>query len=683
MMKMIKFSWLAVLAVAAVGCKPKAQSDETPPPARTVFFDKSGMDTTVKPGDNFFLYANGTWLKNTKIPPTEVGWGSFYILYDDNQKELHGILENVSANNNAAGSLEQKVGDLYKSGMDTATIDKRGYEPVKPQLAKINAVKDYKDLVKLAADGFKNGDGFLLGFSISPDDKISTHNAAHFDQTGMTLPEKGYYLKTDSASVKIRNAYVKYIAKLFTMTGVDASAATAKANDILKLETEIAKASLAPVELRDPVKNYNKFAVKDFQKQLPDVDLMDAFNRMGLKTDTVLVGQPGYYKALDNLLKTEPIGVWKDYATFDAINSAATSLSKDFRDAHFDFYGKVLYGQKKQKERWKTMVARVDGSLGDLLGQLYVKKYFTPDAKKRMLDLVNNLQNVYRDRIQKLDWMGPDTKKKAVEKLDAFMKKIGYPDKWKNYDDVTISKDAFYENLQSLAHHDYAYMLSKMGKPVDRTEWQMTPPTVNAYYNPTFNEIVFPAGILQFPFFDKNADDAINYGAIGAVIGHEMTHGFDDQGRQYDKNGNLKDWWTSTDAAQFKKKMDVLIKQYDGFIVLNNMHVNGHLTQGENIADVGGLAIAYQAFKNTPQGKGSTKIEGFTPDQRFFMGFAQVWRAKYTDEIQRTLVNTDPHSPDMYRVLGATMNNDAFYKAFDIKPGDKMYIPENQRVKVW
>jgi len=683
-MKLMKYLWLAVLAVAAVGCKNKATDAElTPPPARTVFFDKSGMDTTVKPGDNFFLYANGTWIKNTKIPVTEVGWGSFDILYDNNQKDLHGILEDISGKDNADKSLEQKVADLYKSGMDTASIDKRGYEPLKPLLAKINSVKDYKELVKLAADGFKNGEGFLLGFSISPDDKMSNRNAAHFDQTGMTLPEKGYYLKTDSSSVKIRNAYVKYVAKLFTMTGVDAKTADAKAASILKLETEIANASLSPVELRDPVKNYNKFAVKDFQKQVPDIDLGDAFTRMGLKTDTILVGQPGYYKGLNNLLKTQPISVWKDYATFGAINAASTSLSKDFRDAHFDFFGKVLYGQKQQKVRWKTMVARVDGGLGELLGQLYVQKYFTPDAKKRMLDLVNNLQQVYQSRIEKLDWMGPETKKRAKEKLNAFTKKIGYPDKWKNYDDVIIKKDAFYENMKSIWRHDYAFMMNKMGKPVDRTEWGMTPPTVNAYYNSSFNEIVFPAGILQFPFFDKNADDAVNYGAIGAVIGHEMTHGFDDQGRQYDKDGNLKDWWTTKDAAEFKKKIAVMINQYDGFTVLGNLHVNGKLTQGENCADLGGLSIAYEAFKNTPQGKGNSKIDGFTPDQRFFLGFAQAFREKYTDEIQRTLINSDPHSPDMYRILGATMNNDAFYKAFDVKPGDKMYIPESQRVKVW
>jgi len=682
-MKLTNYTWLAVLAVTVSACNQKPKDDAAAVPERTVFFDKTGMDTTVKPGDNFFLYANGKWIKDTKIPGTESGWGLANILYNDNQKELKGILEDVSSKDNPAGSKEQKVGDLFKSGMDTVTIDKLGYEPVKPLLAKINAVTDYKGLVQLAADGFKSGDGFLLGFSISPDDKISTKNAAHFDQSGMTLPEKGYYIKTDSASKKIRDAYVKYIAKIFTLTGVDQKTADAKAAGVLKLETEIANVSLAPVELRDPVKNYNKFTKVDFQKQVPDIDLADAFKRMDLNIDTVLVGQPGYYKGLDNLLKTEPIAVWKDYAEFGALNSSATTLSKDFRDAHFDFFGKVLYGQKQQKERWKIMVQRVDGGLGELLGQVYAEKYFTPEAKKRMLDLVNNLQAVYREKIEKLDWMSAETKKSAIAKLDAFTKKIGYPDKWKNYDDVTISKDAFYANMQSIAHHDYAFMMGKLGKPVDKTEWGMTPPTVNAYYNPPFNEIVFPAGILQYPFFDKNADDAVNYGGIGMVIGHEMTHGFDDEGRQYDKDGNLKDWWTKADAAGFKKRVQVLIDQYDKFTVLNNVHVNGKLTQGENLADVGGLAIAYEAFKRTPEGKSDKKIDGFTPDQRFFLGFAQVWRAKTTDEAVRMQVNTDPHSPEMFRVNGPVANNAAFYTAFGIKPGDKMYIPENERVKVW
>jgi putative endopeptidase len=678
-MRSSKIILLATAMAIITACKQHS----TDVPDRTVFFDKSGMDTTVKPGDNFFLYANGKWFKNVKIPPSETGWGSFYTLDDDNLKNLHTILNNVSRQDNPAGSNGQKVGDMFSSGMDTAAIEKKGYEPIKPLLTKINSVTNYKELIRLVADGYKDGLGDLFGFYVAPDDKIASKNTAHFDQTGLNIPTRDYYLKSDSASKKIRAGFIKYIARVFTLIGDDTATAVIKAQGVLKLETTIAQAHLTPVELRDPQKNYNKFSVTNFQKQVPDIDLADAFKRMGLKTDTILVGQPAYFRALNSLLKTEPIAVWKNKVTFDELNKAATSLNKNFRDAHFEFYGKVFSGQKQQKDRWKIVTSSIDGGLGELLGQLYVEKYFTPDAKKRMLDLVNNLQNVYKTRIEHLDWMSVSTKKRALEKLSAFTKKIGYPDKWKNYNDVQINKGTYYANKESIARHDYKESIKKVNKPVDKSEWGMTPPTVNAYYNPTFNEIVFPAGILQFPFFDKNADDAINYGAIGAVIGHEMTHGFDDQGRQYDKAGNLKDWWVADDASKFKKRVDLMINQYNTFTVLNDLHVNGSLTQGENLADIGGIAIAYQAFKNTPEGKINTKIDGFTPDQRFFLSFAQVWRLKNSDETMRMRISIDPHSPEMYRVNGPLSNTPAFYTAFNIKPVDKMYRPENERVKVW
>jgi len=680
-MKATSYVWLAVPLALAMSCTSKTDTGSVPP--RTVFFDKSGMDTTVKPGDNFFLYASGNWIKHTEIPASQTGWGSFYTLFDDNQKNLHSILDDLSAKSNPAGSNEQKVADYYTSGMDTVAIEKLGGDPMKPIFAKIDAVKDYKGLIALSADGFKTGDGFLFGFSVYPDDKISTKNAAQFSQSGLTLPNRDYYFKTDSASVKIRAEFVKYVAKLFTLVGVDAATAAKNADAVLKLETEIAKSHLTPVQLRDPVKNYNKFAVTDFQKQVPDIDLKDVLNRLDAKTDTILVGQPMYYVALDGLLKSQPIDVWKTEMKFGELNGSATYLSKAFRDARFDFWGKTMSGQKAPKPRWKSMVSSVDNGLGELLGQVYAEKYFTADAKQRMLDLVNNLQSVYKDRIEKNTWMSDATKKKAEEKLAAFTKKIGYPDKWKKYDDVTIDKGTYFANAQSIQKHDYAEMIKKLGKPVDRTEWGMTPPTVNAYYNPQFNEIVFPAGILQFPFFDKDADDAINYGAIGAVIGHEMTHGFDDQGRQYDKDGNLKDWWTPEDAAKFKARAQVVVDQYNKYTVLNGLHVNGALTLGENLADIGGLAIAYQAFKNTPQGKGDTKIDGFTPDQRFFLSFGQVWRIKDRDETMRSRISGDPHSPEMYRVNGPLYNMAAFYKAFNIQPTDKLYRPEAERVNVW
>ncbi|WP_253187536.1 M13 family metallopeptidase, partial [Mucilaginibacter polytrichastri] len=665
--------WLAVPAVLTAACNTKKSQQSTEAPKRTVFFDKAGMDTTVKPGDNFFEYANGDWLKKTEIPASETGWGLAKQLFNNTQKSLHQILEDAVKQDAAKGSAEQKVGDLYNSGMDTTAIDKLGDSPIKPTLAAIDALKDYKDLINYVAGSYKDGDGYLFGFYVAPDGRNSKQNVAQFDQDGLGLPNRDYYFKTDADTKKIREAYVAYITKLFILTGVDAANAAKNAQDILKLETELAKSHSTPVELRDPIKNYNKFAVADIQKKITDVDLNDLFKRMGFKTDTVLVGQPKYDIALFKMLKAEPIATWKTKLKFMALSGSANYLSKDFRAASFEFNDKTLNGQKQPKERWKTMVTTVDGGLGELLGQIYVKKYFTPEAKKRITDLVNNLQAVYKERIEKLDWMSPATKEKAIIKLNAFTKKVGYPDKWKKYDDVTISKDAFYNNMQSISKHNYKEMVDKVNKPVDRTEWGMTPPTLNAYYNPSFNEIVFPAGILQYPFFDKDADDAINYGGIGMVIGHEMTHGFDDQGSQYDKDGNLNVWWTKEDNDKFKAKTQAVAKQYDAYTVLGDTHVNGNLTLGENIADNGGVALAYEAFKRTAEGKSDHKIDGFTPDQRFFLSLAQIWRSKNRDESTRMRINNDPHSPAMYRVNGPISNTDAWYKAFDVKPGDKLY----------
>lgn len=681
-MKQRSFLWLAALATIVTACNSKTSSN-TEVPHRTVFFDKTGMDTTYKPGNDFYMYANGSWVKKTKIPAAEVGWGSFYQVNEDNQKNLRGILEGLSAQNNAAGSNEQKVGDFYASGMDTVAMDKLNFDPIKPLLKKISVLSNYKEVVNFAAGGYRDGQGDLFGFAIAPDDKISTKYAVNFTQAGLNLPNCEYYTKTDSSSVKLRKAYVDYIATLFTLTGDSKPDAEKYAAEILKLETEIAKSHSTPVELRDPVKNYHKFYVPDLQKQIPDIDLKAVLAQLQVKIDTVLVGQPKYFVALNGLLKSQPIDIWKNKLRLDALNNAANLLGKNFRDARFNFFGKTLLGQKKNRDRWKKMVTNTDIKLGEVLGQVYVEKYFPAEAKKRMLDLVNNLQSVYKDRIEKLDWMSAATKKQAIEKLAAFTKKIGYPDKWKKYDDVTINKGTYYANQLAISQHNFKEETGKMGKPVDKTEWGMTPPTVNAYYNPAFNEIVFPAGVLQFPFFDKDADDAINYGGIGMVIGHEMTHGFDDQGAQYDKEGNLKNWWNKEDEAKFKAKVKVVVDQYNNYTVLNGLHVNGALTTGENIADIGGLAIAYQAFKNTPQGKSSTKIDGFTPDQRFFMGFAQVWRSKYRDETTRLLINVDTHSPDVARINGPLSNMPEFYKAFNVKPGDTLYREEKDRIKIW
>jgi putative endopeptidase len=674
---------LAVLAFV-VGCQNKGTDKaDANVNQRTVFFDKAGMDTTVNPGDNFFLYANGQWVKKTQIPKTETGWGSFYTLYNDNIKNLRSILESAGKEDHKSGSPGQKVADLYTSGMDTVTIEVLGAKPLQPLLNRIDQIKDHKEMIEFLADSFKDGEGDLFGFYIGSDDKISNKNAVSFSQSGITLPEKSYYFNNDAQTKKIRAEFLKYATKLFTLTGVDAANAGKYAQNVLTLETAIANSHSTPVELRDPQKNYNKFFVADFQKQTPNIDWQDVLKRMDVKTDTILVGQPKYYQALSTLIAAQPIAIWKQKLRFDATNAATNALSKPFRDARFEFYGKTLNGQQAPTERWKTIVNSTDRNLGELLGQLYVEQYFKPEAKERMLSLVNNLQKVYHSRMEKLDWMSPDTKAKAEAKLAAFVKKIGYPDKWKKYDDVEINKGTYYANLRSADRHAYKEMIDKLGKPVDKTEWGMTPPTVNAYYNPSYNEIVFPAGILQFPFFDFNADDAINYGAIGAVIGHEMTHGFDDQGRQYDKDGNLKEWWTPADATKFTGKAKKVIDLYNGFTLMDNQHVNGALTLGENLADIGGLNIAYQAFKLTPQGKDNKKVDGLTPDQRFFLSFAQVWRIKNRDEAMRVRLKTDPHSPEMFRVNGPVYSMEAFYKAFNIQPSAKMYVAPANRVGVW
>jgi len=670
----------AILLFAACQNDKNHQATETN--QRTVFFDTAGMDSTVKPGDNFFLYANGKWMKNAKIPQTETGWGSFYTLYNDNLKNLRTILENAAKSNVAKGSNEQKVGDFYASGMDSLTIEKLGVMPVKPLLAKIDGIKNDEDLINFVSEGFKNGQGDLLGFGVDPDDKMSSKNVLIFTQTGLNLPERSYYLDQDDKAKKIRSEYLKYITKVFSLSG-DSTQASTYADHILKLETMLAKSHSTPVELRDPQKNYNKLAVADFQKQIPNINFNTVLKNIGALTDSIIVRQPKYYQTLSTLIKSQPIETWKEKLKFDALNNAANALTKAFRTAKFEFFSKTLYGQLAQTERWKTMVNNTDNNLGDLLGQLYAEQYFKPEAKKRMLELVNNLQKVYEERIKKVDWMSAETKKKALEKLNAFIKKIGYPDQWKKYDDVEISRNTYFANLQSARKHSYKEMMAKLGKTVDKTEWFMTPPTVNAYYNPAYNEIVFPAGILQFPFFAFNADDAINYGAIGAVIGHEMTHGFDDQGRQYDAAGNLKEWWTKEDAAKFKTKADKMVALYDKFTLLDNQHVNGALTLGENLADIGGLNIAYDAFKLTDQAKSDKKIDGFTPDQRFFLGFAQVWRMKTRDESMRVRIKTDPHSPEMFRVNGTVYNMEAFYKAFNIPSTAKMYLAPENRLGVW
>ncbi len=650
---------------------------------RTSFFDAAGMDSTIKPGDNFFGYANGKWIKATKIPDDQSGWGSFYTLYEDNQKNLRGLIEESAKSNNSAGSVEQKVVDYYTSGMDTNAIEKKGVDPIKPLLARIDAVKDYKELIVLLAKLNAEGQGNdLFSFYVSADEKSSTKNIPSFSQAGLALPEKEYYTKQDSTSKAARKALVNYITTLFTYAGLDTAISSKNAAEILALETTIAASHRTPAETRDPQTNYNKMAIADLQKSQPNNNWSLFFAEMKVKPDSVNVSQPAYYVALNILLATQPIDVWKNKVKFGYLDANAANLSKKFRDAAFA-YNKTFNGKKIESDRWKKMVSKVDNGLGDLLGQMYVKKYFTEESKKRMDELVNNLSIAFEARLKKNEWMSDTTKQRAIVKLHAFMKKIGYTSKWKNYDDVTINKDDFFGNIQSIRKHDVKEMVDKVGKDVDKTEWGMTAPTVNAYYNPTNNEIVFPAGILQFPFFDANADDAINYGGIGMVIGHEMTHGFDDQGAQYDYKGNMRNWWGEGDSTKFRAKTNSIVKQYSAYTLFGNVHINGELTQGENIADIGGLAIAYDAFKMTKQGKDTTKINGFTPDQRFLLSYAQIWRIVNNEETMRTRLQTDPHSPEMYRINGPLVHFDPFYAAFNVKEGGAMYVKPADRARIW
>ncbi|UAY51358.1 M13 family metallopeptidase [Ferruginibacter albus] len=646
------------------------------------FPDSPGMDLSVKPGDDFYNYVNGNWIKKTKIPADEVSVGTWTDVYNKTNKRLHGILLSVSKANNQPGTLAQKVGDFFLSGMDTIGIDKRGYDPIKPILAQIETLKTNADIMPFVTSQALDANSLLLGVNVGPDQKNSKMNIAIFSQDGLGLPDRDYYFKDDSVTLTVVNGYKTYITKLFMQIGYNESTATQKMNEVYNLEKVLAASHRTNVELRDPQSNYHKVAIVDIDKQMPSLKWLSTMNELGLHTDSMDLEQPAYYQKLDSLLSSAPVSVWKSYLTAATLRNSARYLSSSFIKVRFDYF-KILYGSQQMKPRWERVLYTIDEQLGFALGKIYVDKYFTPQAKQRMLEMVNNLQKSFEGRMNKLDWMSSETKKVAIDKLHAFIKKIGYPDKWFDYSKVVINKNKYFENLISCEKNLIAYNLGKLGKPVDKTEWQMTPPTLNAYYDPTYNEIVFPAGILVPPFFDVNADDALNYGAIGTVIGHEMTHGFDDQGSQYDKEGNLNNWWTSEDSAKFANKTKSIITQFDNFIVMDSVHINGSLTTGENIADLGGVNIAYDAFKMTKQGQSNNKLNGYTPDQRFFLAFATEWRSKYTPQLTMQLINTDPHSPDIARINEPLSNFTPFYKAFNVKPGDKMYVPEEKRIVIW
>lgn len=665
---------LAVLCLLAA-CNNNTNTEKS-------FVAIQGIDSSLKPGDNFFRYVNGKWYDTAQIPASQSGVGTYMFMNYPQRLRLQHILDSVAAATNTAGSIEQKVGDFYAAGMDIATINKRGYDPVKPILTAIDNITDVPSLLKFVAEQSKVYNNSIIYFGIGPDNKNSNMNIAHLSQAGIGLPERDYYFGTDPQTLAVQNAYKKFIATLFALTGADDATAANNAGIVYGIEKQLASSHRTNIELRDVNANYNKMSVAALAMKEPNIGWATYLNNIGAVTDSIDVSQPAYYEKLNALLKSVPVNDWKIYLKAFSLNNYSNQLSKPFVDAAFE-YNKVVSGQAEQKPRGEIMANAVDNSLGDALAQLYVKQYFSEDAKKRMLELVNNLQKAFEQRINNLDWMSDSTKAKAKEKLYAITKKIGYPDKWRDYSKVTVSRATYFENVISANANSYQYQLAKLNKPVDKAEWFTTPPTVTAYYNPFANEIVFPAGILQAPYFDDAADDALNYGGIGMVIGHEMTHAFDDQGAQFDKNGNVQNWWAKEDYTKFQAKTKQVIDLYSSFTVLDSLHIKGAMTVGENTADVGGVAIAYDAFKMTKEGHDTATLGGYTPDQRFFFSVARIWRVKMKDEFLHLWINNNPHSPPMWRVNGPLMNSTHFYDAFHIQPGDKMYLPDSARIKIW
>ncbi|MFC4691527.1 M13 family metallopeptidase [Dokdonia genika] len=671
---MKKLWYLSMIAASFIACEQSEQKNETHP---EVVFD--GISEQIAPGDDFYNHVNKTWYDNAIIADDQVGVGAYRFLNIPQQELLKNILEEVSEQSHDKGSVEQLVGDFYASGMDTLSIDKRGITPIQALLEKIDGTSTTEELMDVVANQIKKGDYSFLAPYISPDQKNSKLNILHLAQTGLGLPDRDYYFNEDPSSVAIQDAYKTYLTTLFELVGD--TEATKNAAIVYAIEKELADSHKTRIQRRVIKDNYNKVSVVDLDNGHNQIDWKHIFTTLGTDIDSLNVRQPAYYDKVNDVLASTSLKDLKLYVKAKSLSNHDNILSTPFQDASFA-YTKVISGQSEQQSRTKRMVRNVDRQIGFALGQLYVKRYFNEEAKERALDLVNNFQKSLEQRIENLEWMSDSTKVKAKEKLFAINKKIGYPDVWRTYD-VEINRDQFFENVVALLNDSYQHELKQLNKAPNRDEWGTTPSTVTAYYNPSLNEIVFPAGILQAPYFDLYADDAVNYGGIGMVIGHEFTHAFDDQGAQYDKEGNVKNWWTEEDYTKFKAKTQQIIEQYDSFTVLDSVHLKGALTVGENTADNGGISIAYDAFKRTKQGQDTTKIGGFTPDQRFFLSVARIWRVKTRDEYLRNYVATDPHSPPIWRVNGPLMNFTPFYEAFDVKEGQKNFKTPEERIKIW
>ena len=644
------------------------------------------LDTTAVAGDDFYQYACGGWMKNHPLTGEYSRFGSFDKLAEDNREQLRTLIADIAAQEHAAGTVAQKIGDLYNMAMDSTTRNERGYEPIRPVMERIAALKSNSEVMPLVAEMSRQGMGKFFSVYIDADIMNSKQNLVQIYQGGIALGEKEYYLDTDEATTNIREAYKKHIVNMFCLAGFDEAVATKKMEAVMKIETALAEKSFSATEQRDPAANYHKMTMEELKSNFVGIDWDNFFTTIGLNDLKELsVSQLEPIHEVCRIMREEPIADLIAYLEWHTLDGAANELSDAFADESFDFYGRTLRGRKEQQPRWKRAVDVVNGVLGEAVGQMYVEKYFPAAAKERMLTLVKNLQVALGERIDAQEWMSDDTKVRAHEKLNSFIVKIGYPDTWKDYTNLNIDPTLSYsENLCRANEFFWADMIArKYGKPVDNTEWFMTPQTVNAYYNPTTNEICFPAGILQYPFFDMNADDAFNYGAIGVVIGHEMTHGFDDQGRQFDKNGNFSDWWAPGDGDKFKEKTQILVDHFNKIEVLPGLFANGEFTLGENIADHGGLMVAYQAFKNATAKAPLAEKDGFTPEQRFFLAYSTVWAGNIRDEQIRVYTKSDPHSLGRWRVNGTLPHIDAWYEAFGITEEHKLYIPAEQRAQVW
>ncbi len=679
---MKRFNFFAMIAIVLLLAYAFENKQEK---TMTKALDPANMDLNIKPGDDFFRFVNGNWIKNNPVPPEYSSYGAFTVLYEENEKMLQTLVKEVSADKEAAeGSISQKIRDFYNSGMDTMRIEELGITVLQPEFDEINNLQSATDISRHIAVMQQKGLSPLFYLFTAADQSDSKWNIANFWQGGLGLPDVTYYTDESERMQQIREDYKTHITKMFLLKGDDESAATKTAETILAMETDLAKVSKTRMETRIAEENFHKMSLNDLKVLAPGFDWDAYFTALGLPDPGELnVSQTEFMKGMSELIAKYPVEDWRTYLTWHLLDGSANYLSDAFVQQNFDFFGKTLSGSEVLRPRWKRVLATTSGGLGEGLGQIYVERYFPPESKERMVKLVENLRLAFAGRIKKLDWMTDETKEKALAKLEAITVKIGYPDKWKDYSTLNIVPDNYLLNVQNARAFEFKRDFAKIGKKVDKTEWGMTPQTVNAYYNPTNNEIVFPAGILQPPFFNKDADDAVNYGAIGVVIGHEMTHGFDDQGRKYDKDGNMNEWWTDEDAERFMAKAAILAKQYDDYTMLDSLHINGNLTMGENIADMGGLNISYDAFLMALNGAQPEMIDGYSADQRFFMAYAQVWRQNVRDKALMRQLKEDVHSPGEARVNIPPFNMDIFLDAFGISPDDKLYIPKEKRAYIW